>query len=258
MPAKIIRKETTVTVKRDENAKLECEVEATQPVQVSWSKQQRSGLFVPIFDADSKQDDENYPHSDNRITAMNRDFANRTVFELHISLAKQKDAAIYLCKASNEFGEDTSKVRLVIQDVPEPPERLEVDQVWSRSASLRWTPVISLPNGSPIKNYLLQYWRDTPNQQAVLSSTTNSSSNDQTNAESQQANSIHLDSSYGSVYRLYELEIPANQNQFILKTNLLPGTVYRLRLYSVNEFGKQLLNFKIRHHINKNFWSFYR
>ena len=40
------------------------------------------------------------------------------------------------------------------------------------------------------------------------------------------------------MYRLFEIEIPANQNQFILKKNLLPGTIYRLRLYSVNEFGK--------------------
>lgn len=116
-------------------------------------------------------------------------------------------------------------------DVPEPPERLEVDQVWSRSASLRWTPVTNLPNNPPLKHYLLQYWRDISNNQH--------SSNNSSGVSDSNTDSTNLaESNYGSVYRLFEIEIPINQNQFILKTNLLPGTVYRLRLYSVNEFGK--------------------
>lgn len=119
MPAKVTRAESTVTVKRDETAKLECEVEGTAPIQVNWSKQQRNGVSVPLFDEILKHsaDQDNYPnHLDNaRITAMSRDFSNRTIFELHISLARQKDAAVYLCKVSNEFGEDTSKIRLAIQ-----------------------------------------------------------------------------------------------------------------------------------------------
>lgn len=106
-------------MKRDETAKLECEVEGTPPIQVNWSKQQRNGVSVPLFDETLKHSSEleNYSNQleDSRITAMSRDFSNRTVFELHISLARQKDAAIYLCKVSNEFGEDTSKIRLAIQ-----------------------------------------------------------------------------------------------------------------------------------------------
>ena len=119
VPAKITRKESTITVKRDETAKLECEVEGTAPIQVTWSKQQRNGVSVPLFDETLKHstDPDTYPNQldDSRITAMSRDFSNRTVFELHISLARQKDAAVYLCKASNEFGEDTIKIRLAIQ-----------------------------------------------------------------------------------------------------------------------------------------------
>lgn len=106
-------------MKRDETVKLECEVEGTTPIQVNWSKQQRNGVSVPLFDETVKHfsDQDNYPNQldNSRITAMSRDFSNRTVFELHISLARQKDAAVYLCKVSNEFGEDTSKIRLAIQ-----------------------------------------------------------------------------------------------------------------------------------------------
>ena len=119
MPAKIAKKEITVTVKRDETAKLECEVEGTAPIQVNWSKQQRNGLFVPLFDTDLKQqhsiDQDNYHLDNSRIAAMSKDFSNHTIYELHITLARQKDAAIYLCKAINEFGEDTSRIKLIIQ-----------------------------------------------------------------------------------------------------------------------------------------------
>lgn len=103
--------------------------------------------------------------------------------------------------------------------------------MWSRSASLRWSPVVNLPNSPPIKNYLLQYWRDVPNNNQQQTTFTNHTDS---NTDAQQ----NLDSSYGSVHRLIEIEIPANQNQFMIKTNLLPGNNYRLRLYSVNEFGK--------------------
>lgn len=92
-----------------------------------------------------------------------------------------------------------------------------------------------MPNSPPLKNYLLQYWRDISNsQQQSLPPSNGSSGLDAPNAESPSS----PDSSYGSVYRLFEVEIPASLSQFILKTNLLPGTVYRLRLYAVNEFGK--------------------
>lgn len=109
-----------MTARRDETTKLECEVEGTPPIQINWSKQQRNGLFAPLFDTESKQNliDSDDHHFDNsRITAMSRDFLNRTIFELHISMARQKDAALYLCKAINDFGEDTSKIRLIIQGI---------------------------------------------------------------------------------------------------------------------------------------------
>lgn len=99
-------------MKRDENAKLICEVEGSGPIQVVWSKQERNGLFVPIFDTDLKHSDQS---NQDRVAALSRDYENKTVFELHINLVRQKDQASYLCKATNEFGEDSRKILLTVQ-----------------------------------------------------------------------------------------------------------------------------------------------
>lgn len=89
--------------------------------------------------------------------------------------------------------------------MPSFPENVIIDQIWSRSASLRWT--LPKTNGnSPILYYIIQFWRD------------NSTSR--------------------TAHRLFEESVSSSINSLVLRDKLSPGTSYTLRVLAENEWGR--------------------
>lgn len=84
-----------------------------------------------------------------------------------------------------------------------------MDQVWTRSVSIRWSPPVSNGN-SPIARYIIQYWRD--------------------------------NKTSPTVHRLHEEMTPASASSsassYQITDKLLPGTSYALRIIAENGLGR--------------------
>ncbi|RWS07157.1 cell adhesion molecule-like protein 7 [Dinothrombium tinctorium] len=207
VPAHFTQKSSLLTAKYGEKAILVCEAYGAKPISVTWLKQQANGdlSVVPLTDTSANP---SYSHNSQRFAAFEKEFNsanNRTVFELHINSVETADSGIYVCKAVNEFGEDVRNIKFTVQDTPSAPSQVIVDQVWSRSVSIRWSPPTNNGN-SAILHYIIQYWRD------------NKTSN--------------------TAHRLYEEVTPSLLTSKVLKDKLIPGTSYALRIVASNEFGR--------------------
>lgn len=64
------------------------------------------------------------------------------------------DAGHYVCVVHNEYGEDRKSIRLNVLQPPANPTDVEVSDVWSRSARIRWKS----PLGSPVLSYQVRFW----------------------------------------------------------------------------------------------------
>lgn len=83
--------------------------------------------------------------------------ANVAFLETQLSIVgvRRSDGGLFSCLARNSFGQAERKLRLLVQEPPEPPEVVDVAHISSRSISLRWLA----PNdgNSPIVKYTLEY-----------------------------------------------------------------------------------------------------
>lgn len=71
-----------------------------------------------------------------------------------IQLARQ-DAGLFTCVARNAFGQAERRLRLVVQEVPEPPGPVDVAHISSRSISLRW--LAPFDGHSAILKYVVEF-----------------------------------------------------------------------------------------------------
>lgn len=77
------------------------------------------------------------------------------VSELGISHTYRQDTGMYICQASNAFGQDETSIHLIVQEVPEQPKNLRINAQQSRSLQLTWSQPFA--GNSPIMEYHVQY-----------------------------------------------------------------------------------------------------
>lgn len=77
------------------------------------------------------------------------------VSELGISHTYRQDTGMYICQASNTFGQDETSIHLIVQEVPEQPKNLRINGQQSRSLQLTWSQPFA--GNSPIMEYHVQY-----------------------------------------------------------------------------------------------------
>ncbi|XP_075552701.1 cell adhesion molecule Dscam1-like isoform X2 [Dermacentor variabilis] len=184
VPARFEEKSTVVTARRTEVTRMKCQATGDQPLSIAWSKGS-----VKL---------------DKRTSARYEVFETLTpdglISELVIRDTDRSDGALYTCHTQNKYGKDDRKVKLIVQEVPGPPQDVRLKDVWSRSASVSWSP--SYSGNSPISKYVVQYWRD-----------------------------------HGTAHRLHELEVIGSMTYTMVR-ELLPGTAYVLNLVAENAIGR--------------------
>lgn len=77
------------------------------------------------------------------------------VSELGIMHTYRQDTGVLTCFASNAFGQDEMTIQLVVQEVPEMPKNIRINDQQSRSIQLSWSQPYS--GNTPIINYMVQY-----------------------------------------------------------------------------------------------------
>lgn len=131
-----------VTVEKGQTAYISCLAKGDQPLSYEWMKDQR-------LLSDRAETSE-------RITFSELPSLENVQFTISISNTKLADEGLYTCVARNEYGSDEKDVRLMLVEHPQPPQLIELVDVWSRSVRIKWS---APSNGnSPILSYTVEYW----------------------------------------------------------------------------------------------------
>ncbi|CAL1290682.1 unnamed protein product [Larinioides sclopetarius] len=131
-----------VTVERGQTAYLSCLARGDPPLSFEWLRD-----HISLSDR---------PGISERISFSELPSLQNTQFTIAIINTKPSDEGLYSCLARNEFGSDEKDVRLMLVERPQPPQSVELIDVWSRSVRIRWS---SPDNGnSPILSYTVEYW----------------------------------------------------------------------------------------------------
>lgn len=106
-------------VRRDEHARLECVASGEKPIKIEWLRQLDDGSYSALFDANLMPVSSDLePLASSRLSALARpdpELSNSTRFILQIASVKMQDTGSYLCKVTNNFGEDNGRMRLIVQ-----------------------------------------------------------------------------------------------------------------------------------------------
>ncbi|XP_055946667.1 cell adhesion molecule DSCAM-like isoform X3 [Argiope bruennichi] len=171
------------SARKAESATLVCEAEGDQPLMTSWAK---NGIGM---------------QTTGRVQINEELSATGIIAQLTILSTHRSDGGSYTCSAKNRFGEVNNTVVLRIVEPPERPVSVKVGEVWSRAATVSWSPPFD--GNSPITQYLVHYWKDIE----------------------------------GTSHRLQERNVPATQTSVLLG-DLQPGTTYLLRVVAENDVGR--------------------
>nr|XP_018897402.1 PREDICTED: Down syndrome cell adhesion molecule-like protein Dscam2 isoform X3 [Bemisia tabaci] len=112
------------TVKKTDNALLECKVKGDKPINVVW---QRSGEQTKMNSL-----------SDYRVVVRQEVTEDGVLASLHIKNADASDTGHYYCQASNLYGKDQQLVQLLVQEPPKSPSNVKAVMVTSQAVNLQW------------------------------------------------------------------------------------------------------------------------
>uniref|UniRef100_A0A224YXH7 Down syndrome cell adhesion molecule 4 n=1 Tax=Rhipicephalus zambeziensis TaxID=60191 RepID=A0A224YXH7_9ACAR len=129
-----------LSVQSGRTANLTCIATGDHPIVVTWLKGDNS------VTANSQLYD--------RVIVSNDTQKERLVSSLILKHVTAGDAGRYACKVKNEYAEDTKAIRLNVQQPPSNPTEVEVSDVWSRSARIRWKS----PSSSSVLSYQVRFW----------------------------------------------------------------------------------------------------
>ncbi|XP_023233546.1 Down syndrome cell adhesion molecule-like protein Dscam2 isoform X2 [Centruroides sculpturatus] len=125
--------------KKGERAEIECNADGDLPVVFLW---RRNGIR---FD----------PASEARYLYETFEEDKKAMSKIIIASVERDDSAMLTCTARNQYGEDTANIQLTIQDVPDPPQNIEINEVTSRSVRLSWSQKYT--GNSPITEYIISW-----------------------------------------------------------------------------------------------------
>ncbi|XP_071041345.1 cell adhesion molecule Dscam1 [Parasteatoda tepidariorum] len=142
VPARFEDKFTVITVKKGDSANVRCEAVGDQPLSVIWKREGKelrkiNGGRYEIFE-----------------TLTPKGLKS----ELVLREANRADGQLYTCVTENPYGKDERNIKLLVMEVPATPLDLKVQEIWSRSVSVSWSPPYT--GNSPITKYVIQYWKD--------------------------------------------------------------------------------------------------
>ncbi|EEB12183.1 down syndrome cell adhesion molecule, putative, partial [Pediculus humanus corporis] len=83
------------------------------------------------------------------------------VSEISIPKTYRHDTGIFTCYATNSFGRDEMKIQLIVQENPEIPKNIRINDKQSRSLQISWTQPYA--GNSQITNYIIEYKKSNEN-----------------------------------------------------------------------------------------------
>lgn len=129
-----------ISVESGRTANLTCVATGDHPITVTWLKGDKA------VTASSQLYD--------RVIVSNDTQKERLVSSLILKQVATNDAGRYTCKVKNDYGEDAKDIRLNVLQPPSHPTEVEVPDVWSRSARIRWKS----PSSSSVLSYQVRFW----------------------------------------------------------------------------------------------------
>ncbi|KAF7492736.1 Down syndrome cell adhesion molecule -like protein [Sarcoptes scabiei] len=141
-PPRVETKFSTETVIKGSNATIRCRSEGDPILSAEWKRDMQ-----PI---ESKQIGGRYIIKEDSI-----DDRDNLISYLEILDTRRLDSALFTCTISNNYGSDICNVQLIIQEVPEPPRDVGINEITSRSIKIKWKP--SFAGNSAIVGFIVQY-----------------------------------------------------------------------------------------------------
>ncbi|EEC06951.1 cell adhesion molecule, putative [Ixodes scapularis] len=89
------------------------------------------------------------------VHCQGRDQPQRQIVHAQDPHRRRSDSATFSCTATNPYGKDSGSSRVIIQEVPDPPEDVRIGETTSSVVSLIWTAPYS--GNSPITSYAIVY-----------------------------------------------------------------------------------------------------
>lgn len=136
---------TAEVARKGHSARLKCHVVGDNPITLNWFK-------------------DNYaisPGPDSRFELVESMDSTGIKSDIIIAKADRTDSALYKCSARNEYGDDETKIELVVQEPPDSPGDVQVIEASSRSVKLEWTSPFN--GNSPITQYIVLHKDDSSN-----------------------------------------------------------------------------------------------
>ncbi|XP_064466371.1 cell adhesion molecule Dscam1-like [Ornithodoros turicata] len=121
------------------SANITCIATGDHPLTVVWMK--------------NEQSIKSSSHLYDRVIVSDSSHEEQIVSSLLMKQVEPSDAGKYTCIARNRYGENEETFRLNVQEPPHRPTAIEVSDIWSRSARVRWES----PLDSAVMSYEVQY-----------------------------------------------------------------------------------------------------
>lgn len=138
-PAHFPHKTKQISVVKGEQAHLQCSAYGDTPMEISWRME---GQHITA-------------DGDQRYSIREQILAGGMVSELGIERTLRQDTGIFSCFAANSYGHDEMNIQLTVQEIPEAPRNVRVNEQLSRSIGLSWSPPYA--GNTQITSYIIQY-----------------------------------------------------------------------------------------------------
>ncbi|XP_022240089.1 Down syndrome cell adhesion molecule-like protein Dscam2 isoform X2 [Limulus polyphemus] len=192
VPAYFVNEFKAETIRKGHLLQITCQIFGDHPLTVQW-----------------KKDGENLDFRFDRRYDITQSLTNDGMMsQLQVLSADRRDSSLFTCLGSNNFGSDEMNIQIIVQEPPDRPSNIRVEQVESRKITLSWSAPYS--GNSPITRYILIYWSE--------------EDHDHQNRK--------------------EMVIPASQTNVVVK-GLLPATEYHFHLLAENAVGRSDLSEEI-------------
>ncbi|XP_064480163.1 cell adhesion molecule Dscam1-like [Ornithodoros turicata] len=139
VPANFKSAFSSKTLRKGATANLKCEVFGEKPLTIAWNKNGQP--FTPTMDQ--------------RYDVKTTDMDASAVSEMKIHAADRRDSALFSCLGTNEYGQDETRIQLIVQEPPGAPFNVHSSNIVSRAFTVSWDQPYT--GNSPISSYKVQY-----------------------------------------------------------------------------------------------------